>query len=293
MDELGVRAQILEGGEARLLVAGRVELEPVCRPDPAIRLGPELGPRPREREVDVEDDSAQHGSRIAPPTHARPSEAGRVARIAPVPRLRNGCYAEIGVPRFELGTSPTRTERATRLRHTPSAHRVPAPRRKAPFVAPRLRRRDHYTLLVAGRDEIVAYANALARRRALAGVRASRAPGRRDRRGDAPRLRRLELAGAVRARGRRGSRHGARPSRALLAQRAARRRPASERQARGALRSERLASRVPPGSRRAPDARQRGTARRADRREPRRPVRQRRARLHARRALDRRAARHG
>jgi single-strand DNA-binding protein len=26
----------------------------------------------------------------------------------------------IGVPRFELGTSPTRTERATRLRHTPS-----------------------------------------------------------------------------------------------------------------------------------------------------------------------------
>src|SRR5262249_3355531 len=31
----------------------------------------------------------------------------------------------IGVPRFELGTSPTRTERATRLRHTPrAAHRV-------------------------------------------------------------------------------------------------------------------------------------------------------------------------
>ena len=32
---------------------------------------------------------------------------------------------DIGVPRFELGTSPTRTERATRLRHTPSAYRVP------------------------------------------------------------------------------------------------------------------------------------------------------------------------
>ena len=30
----------------------------------------------------------------------------------------------IGVPRFELGTSPTRTERATRLRHTPSKHRL-------------------------------------------------------------------------------------------------------------------------------------------------------------------------
>src|SRR5213075_824714 len=36
----------------------------------------------------------------------------------------------IGVPRFELGTSPTRTERATRLRHTPSARRLaPHPRR--------------------------------------------------------------------------------------------------------------------------------------------------------------------
>src|ERR671933_591559 len=31
---------------------------------------------------------------------------------------------EIGVPRFELGTSPTRTERATRLRHTPSGQRL-------------------------------------------------------------------------------------------------------------------------------------------------------------------------
>jgi len=31
-----------------------------------------------------------------------------------------GSPALIGVPRFELGTSPTRTERATRLRHTPS-----------------------------------------------------------------------------------------------------------------------------------------------------------------------------
>ena len=30
----------------------------------------------------------------------------------------------IGVPRFELGTSPTRTERATRLRHTPEEKRL-------------------------------------------------------------------------------------------------------------------------------------------------------------------------
>src|SRR5262249_18349650 len=35
-----------------------------------------------------------------------------------------GSPASVGVPRFELGASPTRTERATRLRHTPSVHRV-------------------------------------------------------------------------------------------------------------------------------------------------------------------------
>src|SRR5204863_9895257 len=35
-----------------------------------------------------------------------------------------GSPALIGVPRFELGTSPTRTERATRLRHTPSEKRL-------------------------------------------------------------------------------------------------------------------------------------------------------------------------
>ncbi len=51
------------------------------------------------------------------------------------------------MPRFELGTSPTRTERATRLRHTPSCARVAIPWRR---LAP-----------VAARDEIVAHANAL------------------------------------------------------------------------------------------------------------------------------------
>ena len=33
-------------------------------------------------------------------------------------------FGRIGVPRFELGASPTRTERATRLRHTPRRRRV-------------------------------------------------------------------------------------------------------------------------------------------------------------------------
>ena len=45
----------------------------------------------------------------------------------------------IGVPRFELGTSPTRTERATRLRHTPgTGHRVASGAPRSP-----LRRRLH------------------------------------------------------------------------------------------------------------------------------------------------------
>src|SRR5436190_12666272 len=41
-------------------------------------------------------------------------------------RGNGGSPAPIGVPRFELGTSPTRTERATRLRHTPTGERVAA-----------------------------------------------------------------------------------------------------------------------------------------------------------------------
>src|SRR3954454_24939927 len=35
------------------------------------------------------------------------------------PRLRG--FLRIGAPRFELGTSPTRTVRATRLRHAPKS----------------------------------------------------------------------------------------------------------------------------------------------------------------------------
>ena len=46
--------------------------------------------------------------------------AGRRSREAVCAcRPRGGTHTVIGVPRFELGTSPTRTERATRLRHTP------------------------------------------------------------------------------------------------------------------------------------------------------------------------------
>jgi hypothetical protein len=44
------------------------------------------------------------------PCHAKKEGAHGGNMVSPV---------TIGVPRFELGTSPTRTERATRLRHTP------------------------------------------------------------------------------------------------------------------------------------------------------------------------------
>src|SRR5579884_4329208 len=63
---------------------------------------------------------------------------------APAPRCRSSAPAgasadpgpaSIGVPRFELGTSPTRTERATRLRHTPSGYRLAARRAAPPRVS--------------------------------------------------------------------------------------------------------------------------------------------------------------
>src|SRR6185312_5975226 len=50
---------------------------------------------------------------------------GPTASNASGRRGNRGSPAPVGVPRFELGTSPTRTERATRLRHTPSQDRVP------------------------------------------------------------------------------------------------------------------------------------------------------------------------
>ena len=48
----------------------------------------------------------------------RGKAADRTPRREPA-RKRSFRAGTIGVPRFELGTSPTRTERATRLRHTP------------------------------------------------------------------------------------------------------------------------------------------------------------------------------
>ena len=57
--ELRVPLERRERGAARLVVARRVELEAVPRAEPPVALGPEVGPRLRDREVDVEDNGAQ------------------------------------------------------------------------------------------------------------------------------------------------------------------------------------------------------------------------------------------
>ena len=49
-----------------------------------------------------------------------------------------GSPTSIGVPRFELGASPTRTERATRLRHTPSRDRVAVRLERLRAIVPRV-----------------------------------------------------------------------------------------------------------------------------------------------------------
>ena len=161
----------------------------------------------------------------------------------------------IGVRRFELRTSPTRTERATRLRHTPSG-------RKGSDNRP-----------LAHRDEIIRLRERAARGRPLPGVRHAGAAGAGRGRGDEDRLRRLVLARALRARGRGGRAARDRPPRDVLAQRAGLDRPAPARPAGGALRGGPQPRRVPPRARRASRARQQRAARRRARRRGRAAVR--------------------
>ena len=87
------------------------------------RPGPELGPEGYRRI------GARHGLSLEPNRY----DDARLAAVANLQRHPDFVHdeelwvaftEEIGVPRFELGASPTRTERATRLRHTPRAHRV-------------------------------------------------------------------------------------------------------------------------------------------------------------------------
>src|SRR6185437_2204559 len=58
--ELGVALDPLHRPLARLAVAGRVELEAEALAQAAVALGPELRPRAGDREVDVEENGAQH-----------------------------------------------------------------------------------------------------------------------------------------------------------------------------------------------------------------------------------------
>ena len=58
--------QLLDGSGACFLVTRRVEREPVTLADAPIPLRPELRPWPKEREIDVEENCAEHRSRIAP-----------------------------------------------------------------------------------------------------------------------------------------------------------------------------------------------------------------------------------
>ena len=60
---VGVTLERVERRRPRLLVQLRVEPEPVPLADLAVALRPELWPGPGEREVDVEDDGFQHGTR--------------------------------------------------------------------------------------------------------------------------------------------------------------------------------------------------------------------------------------
>ena len=97
VDELGVGAEILEGGEPRRLVPAGVEREPVHRPDVAVGLRPELGPGPREREVDVEENGPQHQPSIGEPEihgdFRLDGEASDFAHAERVPCGRSGCGA--------------------------------------------------------------------------------------------------------------------------------------------------------------------------------------------------------
>src|SRR2546427_1438285 len=66
-----------------------------------------------------------------PARKAASSTSASAGEWAKKRQTRSASGFAIGVPRFELGTSPTRTERATRLRHTPRREQVSDLRRLA------------------------------------------------------------------------------------------------------------------------------------------------------------------
>ena len=206
VDELRMRTEILEtrqGGLPRSApgrARGRVRRQQACTPRAQFR------PRPRQREVDVEDHRAQHDPRITrstPSARLRPRpEPGFARREAhepqPVPRSqRRGRRGNHGFPRPNRGaqirTGDLSDPNGARYQAAPHPERAQgtgsAIARYRPIDCPRGRK---------GRDSRLR--ERAARGGALAGVRAAGIAGRRRRGGDAARLRRLELARALRGR---------------------------------------------------------------------------------------------
>ena len=117
-------------------------------PEPAAAAEQRVQQQVDDETDDPEAAAADAPGRPAPTAPADVRDLARVERCSPAkahgpslpsraPRKRErqrGAEAPlpIGVPRFELGTSPTRTERATRLRHTPSCQSVAEARGLSP-----------------------------------------------------------------------------------------------------------------------------------------------------------------
>ena len=167
--ELRMRPQVVECREARRFVASGVEAEPVRVPDAPVRLRPELGPGPREREVDVEEDGPEHAPSIGRRRRPAPSGCPRAGASAP----RIPACGKSGCPDSNWG--PLRPERsalpgcATPRASTGYPLARPGARRRAGSRTHRLARGRE------GRDRRLR--ERAARGRALAGVRAARAPG--------------------------------------------------------------------------------------------------------------------
>ena len=62
--QLRMPLHLRERSRARLVVPGRLEVEPVSEPERPVSVRSEVRPRPCEGEVDVEDGRAQHATRI-------------------------------------------------------------------------------------------------------------------------------------------------------------------------------------------------------------------------------------
>src|SRR5262245_23433895 len=123
--------ELVECRQPRALVRGGIELEAVARADAPVPLRPELGAGAREREVDVEEDGAEHDPRIGLTVTGQALPFSNRGVAQPGSALRSGRRG----PQFKSGHPDERGEASASPRRT-IAH-------------------------VARRDEIVRYANEL------------------------------------------------------------------------------------------------------------------------------------